>query len=104
MMPLGANSRMNASDTSFGWNSQYTCDSRTRRAMSCVTWEPKSRIRILSCDMDGGSCRLCAQHLVVVEEAPGGHRGGELQRRAREKRQPDQPIARRPLRHPAQQL
>ena len=48
-MPLGANSRMKASLTSFGWISQKTCASRTRRAISCVTWEPKSRIRILSC-------------------------------------------------------
>src|SRR3954469_19395542 len=39
---------MNASSTSQGWSSQYTPDSRMRRAMSCVTWEPKSRMRILS--------------------------------------------------------
>src|SRR4051812_41010872 len=34
------------------WNgtiSEYTPSSRTRRAISCVTWEPKSTIRILSC-------------------------------------------------------
>src|SRR5439155_6900186 len=28
---------------------QYTCSSRTRRAMSCVYWAPKSRISILQC-------------------------------------------------------
>src|ERR1700761_1710551 len=49
MMPLAPNERMNSSDTSLGWISQYTCASRTRRAISCVTWEPKSRMRILSC-------------------------------------------------------
>src|SRR5471032_305990 len=49
MMPFGANSRMNASSTSYGWISEYTCDSRMRRAINWVTWEPKSRIRILSC-------------------------------------------------------
>src|SRR6266481_8538741 len=34
------------------WNgtiSEYTPSSRTRRAISCVTWLPKSTIRILSC-------------------------------------------------------
>src|SRR2546430_3861023 len=49
MMPAGAKSRMNASPTSWGWISQYTCSSRTRRAMSCVYWAPKSRISILQC-------------------------------------------------------
>ena len=48
MMPFGANSRMNRSSTSWECSSQYTPASRTRRAMSCVTCEPKSRIRILS--------------------------------------------------------
>src|SRR6478609_9520639 len=49
MIPFGANSRTNSSLTSFGWISQKTCASRTRRAISCVTCEPKSRMRILSC-------------------------------------------------------
>ena len=31
-----------------GWISQYTPASRTRRAMSCVTWEPKSTMRTRS--------------------------------------------------------
>src|SRR3954452_18459078 len=34
------------------WNgtiSEYTPSSRTRRAISCVTWLPKSTMRILSC-------------------------------------------------------
>src|SRR5512139_2596140 len=46
--PFGANSRTKASVTSAGWISQYTLASRTRRAINCVTCEPKSRIRILS--------------------------------------------------------
>src|SRR3954468_15840926 len=60
MIPLGANSRMNASPTSFGWISQYTCASRTRRAISCVTCEPKSRMRILSCCMSEVQARNAA--------------------------------------------
>src|SRR5688572_29681451 len=48
MMPRGANSRMKSAPTSCGWSSQYTPLSRTRLAMSWVTWEPKSRMRILS--------------------------------------------------------
>src|SRR5690348_5956865 len=48
MMPRGSNLRMNSASTSCGWSSQYTPASRTRRAMSWVTWEPKSRMRILS--------------------------------------------------------
>src|SRR5512134_1253456 len=46
--PFGANARTKSSLTSAGWISQYTLASRTRRAISCVTCEPKSRIRILS--------------------------------------------------------
>src|SRR5512139_1378022 len=46
MMPLGLNAATSASLTSQGWISQYTPSSRTRRAMSCVYWEPKSRMRM----------------------------------------------------------
>src|SRR5438093_4222165 len=46
MMPAGASRRIVASGTSKGWISQYTWSSRTRRAISCVYWEPKSRMRI----------------------------------------------------------
>src|SRR5690606_14886423 len=35
-----------------GWISQYTPVSRTRRAISCVTCEPKSRIRTVSAKLD----------------------------------------------------
>src|SRR5258705_7886806 len=48
MIPRGLNERTNCASTSWGCNSQYTPDSRTRRAISWVTWEPKSRMRILS--------------------------------------------------------
>jgi len=51
MMPCGLNSRTKASFTSYGCNSQYTCCSRTRRAISCEYCEPKSRMRIFWWDM-----------------------------------------------------
>src|SRR4051794_557318 len=90
MIALGANSRTNASETSFGWISQYTCASRTRRAISCVTWEPKSRMRILSCMADeavrenrksggGGRGRDGPQ---APEVERGGEHGRGLQRGA----------------------
>ena len=44
--PRGAKARMSSSLMSNGWISQYTPISRTRRAISWVYWEPKSRIRI----------------------------------------------------------
>src|SRR4051794_18203827 len=47
MMPSGASFRTVSSGTLKGWISQYTCCSRTRRAMSCVYWLPKSRTRIM---------------------------------------------------------
>src|SRR3954464_455774 len=56
--PAGANSLTKPSETSQGWLSQYTCASRTRRAMSWVYWAPKSRIRILWCLLDAVIRRL----------------------------------------------
>jgi anti-sigma factor RsiW len=46
MMPEGRKARIASTDTVQGWISLYTLASRTRRAMSMVYWEPKSRIRI----------------------------------------------------------
>ena len=102
MMPFGANSRMNASLTSFGWISQYTCASRTRRAISCVTWEPKSRIRILSC-MAAGECQIRvrrrrARHAGARRAARGSGRtrstsATQLQRGAEVERRADAPVA-----------
>src|SRR3954454_7913814 len=46
---LGFISRNAASAFWNGTISEYTPSSRTRRAISCVTCEPKSTIRILSC-------------------------------------------------------
>src|SRR4051812_8105647 len=46
--PFGAKARIACASMSYGCSSQYTPDSRMRRAMSCVTWEPKSRMRIFS--------------------------------------------------------
>src|SRR5215472_7814902 len=43
--PRGAKARTCASLMSQGWISQYTPSSRTRRAINCVYWAPKSRIR-----------------------------------------------------------
>src|SRR5688572_1146250 len=48
MIPRGASSRIFASGTLNGWISEYTFCSRTRRAISCVYWPPKSRIRMRS--------------------------------------------------------
>jgi len=48
MMPLGFQSRIHCTVRVGGWISQYTCASRTRRAMSWVYWEPKSMMRIPS--------------------------------------------------------
>src|SRR5215813_4613411 len=44
--PLGLNARTSSSEMSQGRISQYTPNSRTRRAINCVYWAPKSRIRI----------------------------------------------------------
>src|SRR3569833_1616162 len=44
--PFGLKARIAASLMSNGCSSQYTPASRTRRAMSWVYWEPKSRIRM----------------------------------------------------------
>src|SRR4051794_18356814 len=49
MIPLTFGSTTAASGAVQGRISQYTFASRTRRAMSCVTWEPKSRMMTLSC-------------------------------------------------------
>src|SRR5690606_23308320 len=46
MMPRGLKARIASSPMSNGCSSQYTPISRTRRAMSWVYWEPKSRMRI----------------------------------------------------------
>src|SRR5690606_32324649 len=48
MIAFGANARMVASSTVHGRISEYTPASRTRRAISWVYWEPKSRIRTRS--------------------------------------------------------
>src|SRR5687768_4119618 len=52
-LPSLAYSRIQSSGMSQGWTSQNTWASRTRRAISWVTCEPKSRMRILSCCMSG---------------------------------------------------
>src|SRR5260221_11916549 len=45
MMPLGSKALILTSSTDWkGWISQYTPASRRRRAISWVTWEPKSTI------------------------------------------------------------
>src|SRR5260221_604069 len=46
--PRGLNARTKSASTSWGCSSQYTPVSRSLLAMSWVTWEPKSRMRILS--------------------------------------------------------
>ena len=44
MMPRGRHAAMRSGSALNGQISQYTPDSRRRRAMSWVTWLPKSRI------------------------------------------------------------
>src|SRR5688572_25840617 len=48
MRPFAPNARIFSSGIVHGWISQYTFSSRTRRAMSWVYCDPKSRIRIFS--------------------------------------------------------
>ena len=48
MIPLGFQSRIQLTVREGGWISQYTCASRTRRAMSWVYCDPKSMIRMPS--------------------------------------------------------
>src|SRR5438132_3284452 len=55
--PRGLNDLTKSASTSCGCSSQYTPLSRTRRAISWVTWEPKSRMRILSKAAAGGAGR-----------------------------------------------
>src|SRR2546423_1842198 len=45
MMAMGWRRRMSSSGIEYGWISEYTASSRTRRAMSWVNCEPKSRMR-----------------------------------------------------------
>src|SRR5512140_3939374 len=48
MNPFGWMPSTVSAGASHGNSSQYTCASRTRRAISCAYWEPKSRIAIES--------------------------------------------------------
>src|SRR3990167_10478940 len=61
MMPLGPKALIRAPSTDWkGWISQYTPASRRRRAISWVTWEPKSTISKRSV-MGGYKQRGCGQ-------------------------------------------
>src|SRR5450432_3829028 len=105
MTPFGAKSRTNSSLTSFGWISQNTCASRTRRAMSCVTCEPKSRIRMRSCVMVSGVTArgLEAAAASVVEVGPGQAERDRLDHRTEVERRADAPVAARQVRYRAEQ-
>src|SRR5436190_11654360 len=103
MIPFGANSRTNSSLTSFGWISQKTCASRTRRAISCVTCEPKSRMRILSCMSDGARSGCDARASRAAEVDPREDERGELDQRAEEERRADAPVAARQVRDGGEQ-
>ena len=48
IIPEGFSLSIFSSADQYGTISQYTESSRTRRPISCVYWEPKSRIRIFS--------------------------------------------------------
>ena len=86
MMPLRLRTRARTSSlTSYGWISQKTCASRTRRAISCVTCEPKSRMRILSC-MSGGARaerRRCRARRAALKCSQARHERGDLHQRRR---------------------
>src|SRR5690348_14658770 len=73
--PRGLKARTNGGSTSQGCSSQDPPVSRTRRAMSCVTWEPKSRMRILSVDV---VIRRFLRDLHVVDVGFAHARGGDL--------------------------
>jgi hypothetical protein len=47
MIPAGRRSRIFPIGVSGGQTSEYTDSSRSRLAMSCVYWEPKSRTMIV---------------------------------------------------------
>src|ERR1044072_1924002 len=76
--PVGAYSRTKPSDTSQGWISQYTLASRTRRAMSWVYWAPKSRIKILWCDLLDAVIRRLLHDLHVMDMRLAHAGGGDL--------------------------
>src|SRR5664279_510201 len=98
MTAFGAKSRTNASLTSFGWISQKTCASRTRRAMSWVTCEPKSRMRILSCMRGSGGrigrCASSAGAPLAAEMDDRQQQGSTLEHGAEVERRAEPPVAR----------
>src|SRR5438445_9524359 len=97
---LAPNSRTKASLTSWGWISQYTCSSRTRRAMSCVYWAPKSRISILQC-MGEASSR--ARDALEREVASCHDERDGLEDRADEEGRAHPPVGRRQMADLSQQ-
>src|SRR5580704_1855299 len=85
-MALGANCSILAWSTDWkGWISQYTPASRRRRAMSWVTWEPKSTISRRS-DMrryKEGRPRVQLGFVGLAHPAPPPFLGGRCPRRGR---------------------
>src|SRR5881227_1878059 len=78
MMPLGLRASMSAIGMSRGTISEYTCASRTRRAISCAYCAPKSTTSTVS---NGGASTLAlathADALAALEAlALGLQRGG----------------------------
>ena len=60
--------RSSANAASADWKgaiAQYTPASRTRRAMSCVTCEPKSTISTLSCVAAAGEAGAIGAHVAI---------------------------------------
>src|SRR5205085_447825 len=62
MMPLGLRASISATGMSRGTISEYTCASRTRRAISCAYWAPKSTTRTVSkgSEVGGAAPRVAA--------------------------------------------
>src|SRR5262245_18476982 len=74
MMPRAPKALTSPSAMSHGWISQYTPLSRTRRAISCVYWAPKSRIRMRCAWMSGGRATWMGSADTVVRRFLGdGH-------------------------------
>src|SRR5436305_14437857 len=79
MMPFGFNSLTRSAGMSWRTTWQKTFSSRTRRAMSCPNWAPKSKIRTSSSVM-GGKPRFAADQkadkrrsaMNTFQKPPGG--------------------------------
>src|SRR5258706_216992 len=74
MSAAGLRARIVSSGAFPGSTSEYTPSSRTRRAISCVYWEPKSRIRTGARGIDSrASARTASEHAGKRGQHNGQH-------------------------------